>query len=180
MDTQTRLSSEQAPKSAAEFAAMRDVPYRDAVSALNWAALSTRPDIAFAVSTVARFAANPGPVHWEAVKRIYRYLAGTRDLWLTYGEISCTLEGYADADGSITEDRCAITGYAFLIDSGAVFWSSKRQETVSLSTTESEYVAATHGMKEALWLRSLLSEVFRGFRDANPLFRQPGGHRAHA
>jgi transposase InsO family protein len=170
MDTQVRLSSEQSPKSAAEFAAMRDVPYREAVGALNWAALSTRPDIAFAVSTVARFAAEPGPAHWEAVKRIFRYLAGTRDLWLSYGETRRTLEGYADADGSMAEDRRAITGYAFLIDGGAVSWSSKRQEIVSLSTTESEYVAATHGMKEALWLRSLLSEVFRGFRDATTLF----------
>lgn len=83
MDTQIRLTSEQAPKSAAEFAAMRDVPYREAVGALNWAALATRPDIAFAVATVARFAANPGPVHWDAVRCIFHYLAGMKEaLWL--------------------------------------------------------------------------------------------------
>ena len=170
MDTQVRLTSEQAPQSAAEFAAMRDVPYREAIGALNWAALATCPDIAFAVATVARFATKPGPAHWEAVKRIYRYLAGTRDLWLSYGEARHTLEGYADADSSMSEDRRAISGYVFLIDGGAVSWSSKRQEIVSLSTTESEYVAATHGMKEALWLRSLLSEVFRSFDEATVLF----------
>ena len=78
--------------------------------------------------------------------------------------------GYADADGSMAEDRRAITGYAFLIDSGAVSWSSKRQEIVSLSTTESEYVVATHGMKEALWLRSLLSELFGPISEATTLF----------
>jgi hypothetical protein len=50
------------------------VPYREAVGALNWAALATRPDIAFAVATVARFAANPGPAHWEAVADIRRVL----------------------------------------------------------------------------------------------------------
>ena len=60
--------------------------------------------------------------------------------------------GHADADGSMTEDRRAITGFAFLLDGGAVSWSLKKQEIVSLSTTESEYVAATHGMKEGLWL----------------------------
>ena len=60
----------------------------------------------------------------------------------------------------MAEDRCAITGYAFLIDGGAISWSSKWQEIVLLSTTKSEYIAATHGMKEALWLHSLLSEVF--------------------
>ena len=70
----------------------------------------------------------------------------------------------------MTEDRRAITGYAFLIDGGAVSWSSKKQEIVSLSTTESEYVAATHGMKEALWLRNLLAEVFEPLADATTLF----------
>jgi Reverse transcriptase (RNA-dependent DNA polymerase) len=170
MDTQVHLRSEQAPTTPAEFAMMRDVPYREAVGALNWAALATRPDIAFAVATVARFASNPGPAHWEAVKRIYRYLSGTRDLWLTYGEAKRTLEGFADADGSMAEDRRAISGYAFLIDGGAVSWSSKRQEIVSLSTTESEYVAVTHGGKEAVWLRSLLSHVFGPFKDPTTLF----------
>jgi hypothetical protein len=80
------------------------------------------------------------------------------------------LVGYADADGSMTEDRRAITGYTFLIDSGAVSWSSKKQEIVSLLTMESEYVAATHGMKEALWLRNLLAEVFEPLGDATTLF----------
>ena len=116
MDPAIRLTSDQSPANAAEHAIMCDKPYHKAVGALNWATLATRPDIAFAVGTVARFAANPGIAHWEAVKRIYRYLAGTHDLWLTYGETRRVLEGYADADGSMTEDRRAITGHAFLID----------------------------------------------------------------
>ena len=70
------------------------------------------------------------------------------------------LEGYADADGSMTEDHHAVSGYTFLIDRGAISWSAKKQELVSLSTTESKYVAATHGIKEALWLCSLLGDVF--------------------
>ena len=78
--------------------------------------------------------------------------------------------GYADADGSMAEDRHAITGYAFLIDGGAVSWLSKRQEIVLLSTTESEYVAATHGMKEVLWLRSLLSKLFGSITEATTMF----------
>jgi len=82
----------------------------------------------------------------------------------------CTLEGYADADSSIAEDRCAITGYVFLIDGRAVSWSSKCQEIVLLSTTESEYVAVTHGGKEGLWLHSLLSEVFGTLKSPTTLF----------
>ena len=68
MDVQVKLTSEQAPASVAEFAAMHDIPYRKVVSALNWAALAMRPNISFAVSTVARFTSNPGPAHWEAIK----------------------------------------------------------------------------------------------------------------
>ena len=70
----------------------------------------------------------------------------------------------------MNEDRRAITGYAFLINGGAISWSSKQQEIVSLSTTESEYVTVTHGMKEALWLRSLLFEVFDLIKPPTTLF----------
>jgi hypothetical protein len=162
--------SDQSSATMAEHAIMHDKPYHEAVSTLNWAALTTQPDITFAVATVAHFASNPGIPHWEAVKQIFHYLNGMHDLWLTYGETSQVLEGYANADGSMGEDRCAITGYAFLIDGGAISWSSKRQKIVSLSTTESEYVVATHRMKEALWLRSLLSKVFQPIKPPTTLF----------
>jgi len=169
-DTQVRLTLEQAPADAAEFTVMHDVPYREAVGVLNWAALATCPDIAFAVATVARFSANPGMAHWTAVKQIFRYVTGTRNLWLTYGKTHRTLVGYADADGSMTKDCRAITGYAFLIDGRAMSWSSKKQEIVSLSAMESEYVVATHGMKEALWLCNLLAEAFEPIMDMTTLF----------
>ena len=142
---------------------MRNVPYREAVGALMYAMLGTRPDISFAVTMVSKFSSNPGLTHWEAVKRIYRYLLGTKTLRLLYGGGEKELIGYADADGSMAEDRRATSGYAFLVDGGAVSWSTKRQEIVSLSTTESEYVAATHAAKEALWLRSLIGQVFGPF-----------------
>jgi Reverse transcriptase (RNA-dependent DNA polymerase) len=125
MDVQVRLSSEQAPVSTAECAIMCNMPYHKAVGALNWAVLSTCPDIAFAVMTVAHFTSNPGPVHWEAIKQIFCYLVGTCDLWLLYGKSKCTLEGYTNANGSMAKDRHAITGYAFLIDGSTVSWSSK-------------------------------------------------------
>jgi len=90
--------------------------------------------------------------HWEAVRQIYRYLLRTKDLQLTYGGAPSALVGYADADGSMAEDRRAISGYAFLIDGGAMSWSSKKQEIILLSMTESEYMATMHTAKEALWL----------------------------
>ena len=86
------------------------------------------------------------------------------------GKKKSLVVGYADVDGSMAEDRRAVSGYAFLIDGGAVSWSSKRQEIVSLSTTESEYVAASHATKEALWLRSLIGEVFAPLAEPTTIF----------
>jgi len=150
MDTQVRLTSEQAPLTPAKFTAMHNVPYCEAIGVLNWAAVAMCPDITFAIATVAHFGANPRPTHWEAVKRIFHYLASTHNLCLSYSETQCVLEGYADADSSMAENHHTILGYMFLIDSGAVSWSSKHQEIILLSTTESEYVVAMHGMKEGL------------------------------
>ena len=150
MEPSTRLHSSQSPSTGAEFAAMHHIPYHEAVGSLMYASLGTRPNISYAVTTVSHFSSNPGPVHWDAICRIYRYLLGMKGLKLTFGGVERVLTGYADADGSMAEDRQAVSGYAFLIDSGAVSWSSKHQEIVSLSTTESEYVAATHTAKEAL------------------------------
>ena len=160
MNTSIQLLTKLTPSSAAEHVVMHNMPYCEAVGALNWATLTTHLDIMFAVTTVARFTANPSPAHWKAIKWIYHYLAGMCNLWLSYRETKQTLKGYTDMDGSMAEDRHTITGYAFLIDGGTISWSSKWQEIVSLSTTESEYITATHGMKEVLWLCSLLSEVF--------------------
>ena len=115
-----QLTTELAPSSAAEHMVMCNVPYCEAIGVLNWAALATCLDIAFVVVTMARFTANPGPAHWEAIKQIYCYLAGMCDIWLSYREIKQTLEGYADVDGSMAEDRCAITGYVSLINGGTI------------------------------------------------------------
>ena len=160
METNVRLSSAQSPTTTEEFTRMQNIPYHEAVGSLMYASLRTCPDITYAVQTVSRFSTKPGLPHWEAVKQIFRYLKGTKDLWQSYGGKKKELIGYADADGNMAEDRHAISGYAFLLHGGAVSWSAKRQEIISLSTTESEYIAATYAAKEALWLRSLLSQTF--------------------
>ncbi len=170
MDPNVRLSSAQSPTATNDIAKMRDVPYHEAIGSLMYASLRTRPDISFAVQTLSRFTINPGLDHWEAVKRVFRYLKGTRELWLSYGGTAKEMEGYADADGSMMEDRRAISGYAFIINGGAVSWSTKKQEIVSLSTTESEYIAATYAAKEALWLRSLIFQIFSTSFPATTLF----------
>ena len=153
-------SQNDSPTSPAEEVRMKNTPYREAIGSLMYAAVATRPDISYAVSTLSQFLENPGDAHWEAVKRIFRYLAGTSNLELTYGDERNDLNGYTDADGASQEHRRAISGYVFTIDGGAISWSSRKQELVTLSTAESEYVAATHAAKEAIWLRRLIFELF--------------------
>ena len=95
---------------------------------------------------------NPGRIHWGAVKRVFCYLLGTKNWKLMYGITGNGLGCYTDADRSSQEHQHAISGYAFLINGGAISWSSKKQELVTLSTAESEYVAAMYVTKEVLWL----------------------------
>jgi len=125
MDTNIRLTTAQSPSTTSEYAQMRNVPYHEAEGSLMYAALGTRPDIAFAVQTASRFSTKPGPAHWEVVKRIFCYLKGTMNLWLSYGTTKQNMMGFTDTDGSMAEDRHAISGYAFLIRGGAVTWSAK-------------------------------------------------------
>ena len=148
------------PSDPAEQARMKKTPYREAIGSLMYASVATRPDITYSVSALSRFLDNPGTIHWEAAKRVFRYLAGTRDLTLTYGEERHELLGYTDANGASHEHRHAISGLTYLIDGGAISWQSRKQELVTLSTAEAKYVAATHAAKEAIWLRRLISELF--------------------
>ncbi|KAF8626556.1 hypothetical protein AX17_006532, partial [Amanita inopinata Kibby_2008] len=158
MDPSHRLTTDQSPKSTMEIACMAKVPYREAVGMLMYAALGTRPDIAYAIQVLSTFSKNPGEAHWEAAKRVLRYLKGMRDVWLMYGDAGEELRGFTDTDGSMAEDRRATLGYAFIINGGAISWSAKRQEIVTLSTMESEYVGTTHAAKEALWLHTLITQ----------------------
>ena len=103
-----------------ETAKMCNIPYHEAVGSLMYTSLGTRPDITYAVQTLSRFLTKPGTAHWEAVKRVFCYVKGTKELWLSYGGEEKKLVGYADADGNMAKDRHAILGYAFLIHGGAV------------------------------------------------------------
>ena len=152
MDPSIHFSKDQCPKTPEEVTEMTKIPYRKAIGSLIYCAVATCPDIAFSMSLLAQYMENPGKVHWEAVKRIFRYLSGTKDWKLTYGVTDKGLEGYMDADGSSQEHRHTISGYVFLVNRGAISWSSKKQELVTPSMAKSEYVTATYAAKEALWL----------------------------
>ncbi|XP_075095074.1 secreted RxLR effector protein 161-like [Nicotiana tabacum] len=108
-----------------------------------YAMVCTRPDICQAVGLVSRYQTDPGLAHWQAVKRIMRYLKGTADYALCYqGGKDLRLVRYSDADhGGDLDERKSTSGYVFLLSDGAISWSSKKQSHVSLSTMEAKYVA---------------------------------------
>ena len=121
----------------------------------------TRPDVAFAVSSLAQHTTNPGPEHWDALKRVFLYLRSTIEYCITFGgENNGKLAGYTDA--SFAEDsatRRSTGTYIFTLNRGPISWTSKRQLTVALSTTEAEYMAMCQAAREAIWLRQLLTEL---------------------
>ena len=135
--------------------------YQAVVGSLLYLSTKTRPDIAFAVSSVARFCANPTKDHWTAVKRILRYLNGSQQLGLLYkADALNKMAGYSDADwAGDVGDRKSTSGYVFLLGGAAISWKSTKQTTVALSTAEAEYVALSTASQEAIWLQQLVSDL---------------------
>lgn len=160
-DINQRLTKDMCPSTDEEREKIRHIPYQEAVGSLLFAAQISRPDIQFAVGAVSRFNSNFGYAHWAAVKRIMRYLKGTLNHKLTYyRNFESNLEGFCDADwGGNETDRRSTTGYVFTMQGAPVAWNSKKQPTVAISTTESEYMAMGNATQEALWLRSLVREL---------------------
>jgi hypothetical protein len=143
--------------------------YRQAIGSLIYLMVSTRPDISYTVSVLSRFMQEPRELHWRCVKRLLRYIKTTKDYCLIYTKNKTSkyeLVGYSDADyaGSI-DDRKSTSGYVFKLNNCIITWNSAKQKTVSLSTTEAEYIALTTAIKEALWLNQLLKELNRGLKE---------------
>lgn len=172
--TGIKLSKSHCPSSEDDKQYMRSVPYRSAVGSLLYAAIGTRPDIAHAVNEVSKYMSDPGVTHWQAVKRILRYLKGTLELGLTFtGSLNLVelknhpihnqiqLHAYSDADwAGDKDDRKSTTGYIIQMNNSTVSWGSKKQKTVALSSAEAEYMAIGATAQEAKWVSQLLSEIF--------------------
>lgn len=147
--------------------------YKSLVGSLLYTATYTRPDIAFAVAKAGQAFTAPTERDWKAAKRILRYLKGTMDYSLVYkSQDKPQLIGYSDADWA--GDRCdrkSISGFVFTYGNSIISWASKKQQCVSLSSTEAEYVAGSMAAQEATYLRNLLAELHHRQEVATTLFQ---------
>uniref|UniRef100_A0AAV1UC50 CCHC-type domain-containing protein n=1 Tax=Peronospora matthiolae TaxID=2874970 RepID=A0AAV1UC50_9STRA len=155
---------------ASSESAKIDVPFREAVGALMHLTTATRPDIAYAVGYVSRFMENPQQEHWTAVKRNFRYFQGTKSHELRFQPSDkIDFRGYSDADWAGDHaDRKSTSGYTFMLMGAPVSWGSKKQSSVSLSTSEAEYIALSLAIQEGKWVHRLLCEILAAANEPGP------------
>ncbi|WJX40607.1 hypothetical protein P8452_28061 [Trifolium repens] len=133
--------------------------YRSMIGSLLYLTAS-RPDISFVVGVCARYQAEPKMSHLNQVKRILKYVSGTSDYGILYSHGEDTrLLGYCDADwAGSADDRKSTSGGCFFLGSNLISWFSKKQNCVSLSTAEAEYIAAGSSCSQLLWMKQMLGE----------------------
>jgi hypothetical protein len=127
---------------------------------LNYVAHSTRLDVAFAVNQLSRATHFATHRHLVAAEHVVSYLVGTADWGLHYSKAcGITLECYADADYHVTSDRKSMTGFVLKVAGGPVFWTSRKQDSVTSSTTDSEGVALVAAVQHVEFARDMLEEL---------------------
>ncbi|KAF0727961.1 hypothetical protein Ae201684_014072 [Aphanomyces euteiches] len=157
----TPLSLDHKMTEPGEPAKMTQSTMREIVGSLQWLAGCARPDISFATSLLSRFLNAPNEHHENIIKRILRYLSGTKHFGL---EIKPTpskeMNVSTDADwAGDKSNRKSTTGFIVEVCGAIVHWFSKQQPTVALSTMEAEYIAACVGTQEALWIQQIMAEI---------------------
>jgi hypothetical protein len=139
--------------------------YQRQIGSMMFAMVYTRPDIALAISKLSQYMSNPGDHHAAAAKGVLRYLRSSVDLCIRYGPTRDSHErvlGYTDSSYADCPDtRRSTLGYIFVLGGGPICWGSRRQRSVSSSTTEAEYMAISQSSKQAMWIRQFLTDIRR-------------------
>jgi reverse transcriptase-like protein len=134
------------------------ISYQRKVGSILFAAISTRPDIAFAAARLSRFNQRPGQYHHDAADRLIRYLYRTRHFCIQYGHQSTATSFICASDASFADntiDRKSSQGYVMKLFGGPVAWRANKQDTVTTSSTEAELLALSQTAKEAMYLSRL-------------------------
>ena len=131
--------------------------YRSAIGGLLWFAITTRPNILYAVNVVAQFQQHPTSQAWSAVKRIMRYLNATATIGLIINPISEKLSVYTDANHGdpALSDRLSVSGGAYYMGNSLIHWTCRKQCTLAHSSAESELIAVSDAVQEAIWLSNV-------------------------
>jgi hypothetical protein len=155
------LSKKNCPINPEETKKMELVPYKSILGQLIHICITTRPDIAYAISNCGRYSHNPGPTHWHAILIILRYLQGTKELRLKLGgTLNTSFHMFCDADwAGDLDERKSRSGICIFLGDSLISWSSKLQKSIALSSTEAEYASAATGLTSLLWQRNLLEEI---------------------
>ncbi|XP_035830863.1 secreted RxLR effector protein 161-like [Helianthus annuus] len=135
--------------------------YRSLVGSLMYLT-NTRPDITYDVTKINRYMEYPKKTHWEAGKRILRYIKGTLDQGVIYSKGGQgKLVGFSDSDyaGNV-DDNKSTSGYMFQLGSSPISWQSKKQKVVALSSTEAEYMALSLAGCQEIWIKGILDECW--------------------
>jgi hypothetical protein len=120
----------------------------------------SRPDFCFATFKCARYMSNPAQQHEDALHTLFEYLQGAADFGIKYRRGKTDIVGFSDSDfGGCVDTRRSTTGWIFMFGGAPVSWCSQRQKTVSLSTAEAEYIAASECAKEAIWIRGFVNDL---------------------
>ena len=135
--------------------------FQQVIGSLLYIMIGTRPDIAYAVTKLSQFAANPSRDHLDRALYICRYLLGTSQYALVYdGKSNGGLAGFADSDwASDPITRKSTTGFLVKLANGVFCWNSRAQKSIALSSTEAEYMSLSDASRQLVWIRSLFNEL---------------------
>ena len=137
--------------------------YREIVGSLIYLMTTTRPEICYSVTRLSQYLSKPTLAHLNSAKYVLKYLKGTINHGLKFikSNSSLNLIGFSDSDWGGSQDRRSISGHCFRLstNSSMISWKSKKQSTVALSSCEAEYIALTHAIQEASFLRQLLADM---------------------
>lgn len=140
-----------------------ELPYKELIGYLMYLMLCTRPDICFAVTYFSQFQNCYNENHWKQLKCILKYLKCTKNYGLILSKSVAnenTIETFVDADfANNVNDRKSVSGFVIKVFNNTVFWKSKKQTVVSLSTAEAEYIAMSAALTESIFISQLLEEI---------------------
>ncbi|MBW0488377.1 hypothetical protein O181_028092 [Austropuccinia psidii MF-1] len=142
------------------FKAM-NVNFRSAVGSINYLSMATRPDLSHAVSSLSQHLEKPGIWHWRAFLHVLKYLRGTQEVGLYYNlQGTRGLIAFSNADwGNCHVIRRSTSGFLAQLHGCLVFWKTRKQPSVSISTAEAEYTALCDLTSEILWFRQWCHEA---------------------